>query len=188
MKQCRNGFQSFYENCHRKFSSHFEIFIHLSLLNLQNHDFFHDLIKANLEDINRKIKRLLTEVKITSVWKLNGKYLTPEDEKQENINTFHKRFCSECQTQTKSSDPCKKIEVLNQIKCGFKSIYKTLWQIVDSGNATCTQCGLFIINDSGFCPDCHTITKKQWKQVKIKMKHLQIFIYNSTNHFFHLFF
>jgi len=100
------------------------------------------------------------------VWKLNGGYLTPEDEKQDRINTFYRRFCSECQ----SHNTCKEIELLNQIKCGFKSIYKTVWRIVDPGNGTCTQCGLFIINDTGFCPDCHGITKKQWKQVKIKVR------------------
>jgi len=98
-----------------------------------------------------------------SVWKLNGEYLTPEDEKQEKINTFYERFCCECQTQAKSTDPCKKNKLLNQIKCGFKSVYKTVWRIVDPGN--------FIINDTGFCPDCHGTTKKRWKQVKIKMGH-----------------
>lgn len=104
-----------------------------------------------------------------SVRKLNGEYLTPEDEKQDRINTFYQRFCSECQIQAKSTDPCKKIELLNQIKCGFKSVYKTVWRIIDSENAKCIQCGLFIINDTGFCPDCHGTTKKRWKQVKIKV-------------------
>jgi len=104
-----------------------------------------------------------------SVWKLNGEYLTPKDEKQDRINTFYRRFCSECQTQAKLYDLCKKIELLNQIKCRFKSIFRTVWRIVDPGNGTCTQCGLFIINDTEFCPDCHGITKKQWKQVKVKV-------------------
>jgi hypothetical protein len=96
--------------------------------------------------------------------------LTPEHEKQDKINIFHQRFCIECQTQAKSCDPCKKIELLNHVKCEFKSVYKTVWRIVDSGNGTCIKCGMFVINDNGFCPECHGTTKKRWKQVKIKIR------------------
>jgi len=100
-----------------------------------------------------------------NVWKLNGEYLTPEDEKQDKLYDFYQDFCSNCYFQ----HVCKKAELLDQDKCGFKPTHKTVWRLIDPANGTCTQCKTYIINDSGFCPDCHGVTKKQWRQIKIKI-------------------
>ncbi len=87
------------------------------------------------------------------------------DEYQEKINTFYKRFCNECFFL----DTCEKIELLNHIKCGFEPAFKKVWKIVDSSNGICTKCGLFILNDSGICPECKGGTRKQWVQTRVRI-------------------
>ncbi len=52
-------------------------------------------------------------------------------------------------------------------KCGHESTYKLVWRPADSGNGTCADCGLFIINDVGKCPDCGSLNiKMKWKMIK----------------------
>lgn len=103
---------------------------------------------------------ILGEIKDNeNILRFNNKYIKISD-------TASQKFCSNCHSQ----HVYKRIELLNQFKCEFRPTYKTAWRLIDPANGTCTRCGIFIINDTGVCPECHGVTKKQWKQIKVRVR------------------
>lgn len=76
----------------------------------------------------------------------------------------YNKYCTKCYYQhiCQITD-----ETLVKKGCHHKSTFKLVWRPADSGNGTCVDCGLFIINDQGKCPDCGSLNiKMKWKMIK----------------------
>jgi len=72
------------------------------------------------------------------------------------------KHCMGCKLKyvCKVSEPDKEI-------CGHAPAFDWVWRPADSGNGTCKDCGLFIINDSGKCPECGSLDiKTKWVKIK----------------------
>ncbi len=94
-----------------------------------------------------------------------GDLIEDFDEPELTIQETNK-LCMKCKFRyvCKETEPDRKT-------CGHIPTFDWVWRPSDPSNGTCRACGLFIINDSGKCPECGSldikmswIRSKKWRE------------------------
>ena len=111
-------------------------------------------------------------------WEFNGQKLTEMDRIIEDSHRFYSKYCEKCKFEwecnktvlqsAESTFQNKNPHFLHINSCGYKATYKYIWYPIDVGNGICTKCNLYVINDNGFCPNCHALTKMRWGKKKVR--------------------